>query len=68
MENLGIFVGLEDVGEVLAVGVGDEDLTEIIALYHLYDSFDAFTIQSIKYVIEQQDRLVAIYHFVIYHF
>ena len=54
MEYFGVFVGLEDVGEVLAVGIGDEDLSEIVALYHLHDSFYPFAVQSVKNIIQQE--------------
>ena len=52
MENARIFIWTEDISEVLAVGVGDEDLSEIVALYHLHDSFYPFAVQSVKNIIE----------------
>ena len=52
MEYLGVFVGFEDVREVLAVGVGDKDLSEIVALYHLYDSFYPFAVQTVKNIVQ----------------
>ena len=62
VEDFGIVVRSEDVGKVLAVGIGNKDLPEIIALYHLYNPFDAFCVESVEDVIEQQDGLVAICH------
>ena len=57
VEYFGVFVGLEDVGEVLAVGVGNKYLPEIIPLYHLHDPFHTLAIQPVKNIIKEQDRL-----------
>ena len=51
MEDFGVVVGFEDVGEMLTVGIGDKDLTEIIALYHFHDPFNSLAVQPVKYVI-----------------
>ena len=51
MENLGIFIGAQDVGQVLAVGVGNENLPELVALNHLHNAFHAFAIQPVKNII-----------------
>ena len=59
MEYFGIGAGLYDIGEVLAVGIGDEDLSELLALHHRYDAFYAFAIQSVEDIIEQEDRRFA---------
>ena len=60
MENLGVFVGIEDVGEVLAVGVGNENLPEIIALYHLDNPFHPLAVQAIEDIIKEQYWLLAV--------
>ena len=52
MENLRILIGAKDFGKVLAVGVGDEYLPEIIPLHHLYDPFHPLAIQSVEDVIQ----------------
>ena len=57
MENLGGVGRFEDVGEVLAVGVGDKDLAEVFALHHLYDSFHPLAVEPVEDVIEEKDRL-----------
>ena len=51
MENLRILVRFEDVGEVLTVGVGNEDLAESLTLYHLHNAFYPFAIQPVKYIV-----------------
>lgn len=60
VENLGVFVRIEDVGEVLAIGVGNENLSEIVALYHLHDSFYPFAVQSVENIVEEQYRFTYI--------
>ena len=40
---------------MLAVGVGDEDLTELLASDELHDLFDAAGIELVEDVVEQQD-------------
>ena len=56
MENLGVVVRLQDLREVLPVGVGNENLSELFALYHIYDTFYTFAVQSVEDIIQQQDR------------
>ena len=57
MEYLGVLVGFEDVGQVLTVGVGDEYLPEVFALHHLYDPFHPFAVQTVEYIVQEQDGL-----------
>ena len=57
VEDFGGVGRFEDVGEVLTVGVSDKDLTEIIALHHLYDSFHPLAVEPVEDVIEEKDRL-----------
>ena len=52
MEYLRIRTGLNNLGQVLAVGVGDEDLTELFPLYHRYDALHAFAIQPVEDIIQ----------------
>ena len=67
VEYLGIFIGFQNLREVLAVGVGDEDLSEIVTLHQIDDALDPLAVQTVEDVIEEQDGLIAIYHLVIYH-
>ena len=46
---------LQDVGEVLAVGVGDEDLSEIGTVDQVDDTLNALTIKLVEDVVEEQD-------------
>ena len=46
---------LQDVGEVLAVGVGDEDLSEIGTIDQVDDTLNALTIKLVEDVVEEQD-------------
>ena len=55
MEDFGGVAGFEDLREVLAVGVGDEDLTELLSLYHIDDTFYAFGVEAVEDVVEEQD-------------
>ena len=48
----------EQCGQVLAVGVGDEYLSELLPYHQLYDSLHAFAIQFVEYIIEQKDWLL----------
>jgi len=50
----------EEVGDVLAVGVGDEDLTEAIGADKLQDTLHAPAIEAVEDVVEQQDRFAQI--------
>ena len=59
MEDFGIRAGLDDVGEVLAVGVGDEDLAELLALHHRHDALYTFAIEAIEDIVQQQYRCLA---------
>ena len=52
MEYLGVVVRFEDLGEVLAIRVGDEYLPEIFTLYQFYNPLYTLTIQAIKNIIE----------------
>ena len=56
VEYLGIRAGLDDVGKVLAIGVGNEDLSELFTLHHRYDAFYAFAVESIEDIVQQQYR------------
>ena len=47
---------LQDFVKVLAVGVGDEDLAEVVAGHHLHDSLHAAGIKFVEYIVEQQQR------------
>ena len=47
---------LQDMGEVLAVGVGDEDLSEIRTVDQVDDTLNSLTVQFVKDVVEEQDR------------
>ena len=51
MEYFGVGSGLDDFGEVLTVGVGDKDLSELLALHHAYNPFDAFAIETVENVV-----------------
>ena len=54
MEYFGVLVGFEYLGQVLPVGVGDKDLSELVALHHLHDALYAFAVKSIENIVEQQ--------------
>ena len=55
MEDSVVALGaLEDFVEVLAVGVGDEDLSEGIAGDEVDDLFDALGIELVEDVVEQE--------------
>ena len=47
---------LQDVGEVLAVGVGDEDLSEIGTVDQVDDTLNSLTVQFVEDIVEEQDR------------
>ena len=53
MEYFGIGAGLYDVGEVLAVGVGNENLSELLALHHRHDALNAFAVEPVKDIVQQ---------------
>ena len=53
MENLGVLVGFEYLRQVLPVGVGDENLPKLLTLYHRYDAFYAFAVQTVEDIIQQ---------------
>ena len=42
-------------GEMLPVGVGEENLPETIAAHELQYAFNALTIKSVKNIVKQQD-------------
>ncbi len=44
---------LQDVGEVLAVGVGDEDLSEIGTVDQVDDTLNPLVIQFVEDVVEE---------------
>ena len=46
---------LQDMGEVLAVGVGDEDLSEIGTVDQVDDALNTLTIKLVEDVVEEQD-------------
>ena len=52
---------LQDVGEVLAVGVGDEDLSEIGTVDQVDDTLNTLTIKLVEDVVEEQDGLLVEY-------
>ena len=52
---------LQDVGEVLAVGVGDEDLSEIGTVDQVDDTLNALTIKFVEDVVEEQDGALVEY-------
>ena len=52
MEYLGVLVGFEYFREVLSVGVGDEDLSELLSLHHVYNPFHPFPVQPVEYIIQ----------------
>ena len=52
---------LQDVGEVLAVGVGDEDLSEIGTIDQVDDTLNAMTIKLVEDVVEEQDGALVEY-------
>lgn len=52
---------LQDVGEVLAVGVGDEDLSEIGTVDQVDDTFNTLTIKLVEDVVEEQDGALVEY-------
>ena len=52
---------LQDVGEVLAVGVGDEDLSEIGTVDQVDDTLNALTIKLVEDVVEEQDGALVEY-------
>jgi hypothetical protein len=47
---------LQDMGEVLAVGVGDEDLSEIGTVDQVDDTLNSLTVQFVEDIVEEQDR------------
>ena len=53
MEDFGIRTGLDDVGEVLAVGVGNKNLTELFAAHHRHDALNAFAVEPVKDIVQQ---------------
>ena len=53
MKYLGIRAGLDDVGEVLAVGVGNKNLTELFAAHHRHDALNAFAVEPVKDIVQQ---------------
>ena len=52
---------LQDVGEVLAVGVGDEDLSEIGTVDQVDDTLNTLTIKLVEDVVEEQDGTLVEY-------
>ena len=52
---------LQDVGEVLAVGVGDEDLSEVGTVDQVDDTLNALTIKFVEDVVEEQDGALVEY-------
>ena len=59
MENLGVFVGPKDVGQVLSIGIGDKNLPETVTLHQLHDSLYAFAVQPVEYIVEQKYWLLS---------
>ena len=59
MKYLGIGTGLDDFRQVLAVGVSNEDLTELFALNHRNDPFYSFAVEPIEDIVQQQYRSLA---------
>ena len=51
MEDFGVVIGFEYFCQVLTVGVGNEDLTEIVSLYHLHNPLHTFAVQTVEDVI-----------------
>ena len=49
---------LQDVGEVLAVGVGDEDLSEVGTIDQVDDTLNALTIKFVEDVVKKQYRFL----------
>ena len=45
------------------VGVGDENLSEVVFRYFAYDIFDPFGIEFVEYIVEKQYRCFARYLF-----
>ena len=54
MENACIFTGLQDIRQVLPIGIGNKNLPEIVTLYHLHNSFHPLAVQSVKNIIQQE--------------
>lgn len=52
---------LQDMGEVLAVGVGDEDLSEIGTVDQVDDTLNTLTIKFVEDVVEEQDGALVEY-------
>ena len=51
VEDFGIVVWAEDIGEVLAVGIGDENLSELRALDHFDDAFDSLGVEAVEDIV-----------------
>lgn len=66
MEYFGIGAGLDDVRQVLAVGVSNKDLAELFSLYHRDNALHTLVIQTVEDIIQQQDGLPL--YFVLCHF
>jgi hypothetical protein len=59
MENMWlVWRVLQDVCEVLTVGVGDENLSEVRTVDEVYYSLNTLTIKFVEDVVEQQDRFL----------
>ena len=51
VEYSGVFVGFEYFRKVLAVGIGNEDLAELITLYHFHDTLHPLGVQTVEDII-----------------
>ena len=51
MEDFGVVIGFEYFCQVLTVGVGNEDLTEIVSLYHLHNPLHTFAVQTVENIV-----------------
>ena len=51
MENLCILIWFQDFRQMLPIRIGNENLPELIALYHFHDSFHPLAVETVEDVV-----------------
>ena len=62
VEDFGGFVGFENGSQMLAIGVGNENLAEAIGLHEMHDTFDALGVKFIEDIVEKKNGIFSFCH------
>ena len=60
VEDFSGFVRFENSSQMLAIGVGNENLPKSVGLHEVHDSFDAFGVEFIEDIVEKENGHFAI--------